>query len=353
VGSPYLPDFKDVATFRIIGVRRSGKSGLGETIAIKYLQNGSSVYDLYAANDNESLAWLDSPYSDRVILVRGAETTLDCNYHTMSIEDLEPKTAPDGRIFIMTKSFFANEELYYAALEKLTECFSKRDSWNRTHVILIREAQEWIAGRMKSGRPRGAKDSAEDFITFNNTLFHCGYAVITDSQRSVGVSKDVRELTTFLFMKTMGQMEIPDNLNWTMKYETPELMRQLPSHLFNMVGERGQFAIGWFLLPPWHIKRGTSIIERLGIRVSFDEKKTAIAMVRRRDEARKYGGRAPAIDEQMHRVIVAEHMGVNGSAEEPKGKSFREISLENRISEDSAKRQWKAHVMGVCSCKST
>ena len=177
-------------------------SALAEAIATRYLQNGASIYDLYAANDNESLAWLESPFADRVVLVHGDETTLifegKRKFNTMPISELDPSTAPYGRIYIVGKRFFANEELYYSALERLTGKFNEKDEWDMTNVIIIREAQEWIAGRMKSGKPRNARDSAEEFTSFHNALFHHGSAVIIDSQRDVGVTKDVRELTSWL-----------------------------------------------------------------------------------------------------------------------------------------------------------
>ncbi len=350
LGAPWLPSFRSMASFRITGIRFSGKSALGEAIATRFLQNGSSVYDLYAANDNESLAWLDSPYSDRVILLHGRETTLKCAYRTMCVDDLDPRYAPDGCIFVMGKSFFANEELYYRALDRLSQLFVNRDEWRIPHVIIVREAQEWIAGRMRSGRPRSAKDSAEEFVTFHNSLFHTGYAVIIDSQRDIGVLKDVRELCTWTMMKAQGAMEIPRKLNYLMRDMVPEAIRHLHKHCFILLGENGQYAACWFLLPPWHIVRGTSIIKRLGIEVSYDEEKTSEQMSQIREAARVSVRRPPAIGDELHRKIVAEHMGLNGTIERPAGKSYRVISLENDISEDSAKRTWMAHKIGVCHC---
>jgi len=346
---PFFTDFKHIGTFRIIGVRYEAKSSLLEAIATRYLQNGSSIFDLYASNDNESCSWLESPYADRVILVHGDECQLDCNFATMPISQLDPVTAPSGRIYIVGKHFFANSELYYQALDRLTERFLEKDDWEIPNVICIREAQEWISARMKSGKPRTAKDSAEEFVSFHNSLYHTGHAVIIDSQRDVGVSKDVRELTSYLCMKALGGMDIPKKYNWIMRYVTPEVLRYLPKNLFALVKEKGGFSIGWFMMPPWHLVRGKSILKRLNIHPIFDQDKVRAEMQKATNAARASIGRGPAIDEAMHAFYMAEHIG-DGDKEKPHGKSYRIISVENGVSEDALKREFAKHKAGVCSC---
>jgi hypothetical protein len=345
-----IPDYRSVATFRIIGVRLSGKSGLAESIATRYLQNGSTIFDVYQSNDNESLAWLESPFADRVVLVRGDETELRCPYKSVPISQLDPRTVPNGRIYIVCKNFFGTEELYYAALERLTSLFKKRDKWDRPHAIIIREAQEWVAGRIKSGRPKGAKDAAEEFVTLHNSLFHCGYAVIIDSQRNVGVSKDIRELTTWFCVKAVGNMEIPRDIEFTMRSIAPEVIRYLPKHLFIIVGEAGLLGVGWFLLPPWHIVRGSSIIDRLGIKVSVDEGKTELEMNRLMEESRTRRWRSASTGDRLHAIIVKEHLGENGTVDKPLGKPLRTIALEFGISRGVVSDQWAAHKIGACGC---
>jgi len=346
-GAREMPDFKSIATWRIIGIRFEGKSALAEAIATRYLQNGASVFDLYAANDNESLAWLEGPYADRVVLVHGDETTLECDFPTMAISDIDPTTAPYGRIYIVGKLFFANEELYYTALERLTSKFNQKDEWTRTNVILIREAQEWITGRMKSGETRNARDSAEEFTRFHNSLYHHGSAVIIDSQRDVGVTKDVRELTSWLCMKAMGNMDIPRKVSWTMRYVQPALLRLMPKHMFGFIGEKGQFSIWWFMLPPWHLSRGKSIIKRLHIVPIFDQEKVKNLMESMRAEEGR-GGRK-TVDTGTHETIVSDHLG-EGTVETPSGKALSTIAEEMDLNYGTVKLQWKKHKMGTCGC---
>jgi len=52
--------FEEASTHWIFGKRFSGKSSLNEGISAHYLQNGSTVFDLFGARDNESLAWLQN-----------------------------------------------------------------------------------------------------------------------------------------------------------------------------------------------------------------------------------------------------------------------------------------------------
>jgi hypothetical protein len=333
-------DFSTPATWRIVGIRYSGKSSLAEAIATRYYQEGGSIYDIFAANDNESLAWLDSPFKEDVALIHGAETTLDCPYKTITIDQLDPSKAPNQKIFILCRAFFGSETLYYHALARLSRNFAKRDAWTKTHVVLIREAQEYITSQLRAGTIKSQKDAENEFIKFHNQLFHYGMAVIVDSQRDVAVNKNIRELTTYLCMKNIGNMEIDRKLWHLLRYIDPErLLRALKPYQFVIWTEGGALGIGYFMLPPWHHRRGQSILKRLGITIHVDEEKLKSMEAQVKPVAGRWNR---VVTDELHKEIVRLH--------EQEGKSFNAIAISLGLNPSTVKHHYNQHRARVCNC---
>jgi hypothetical protein len=262
-----------MGTHKIQGDRYSGKSSLGETISYLYLVTGGAVYDIYSANDNESLAWLDSAWADNVTLLTGSNCTLSFSgkeYKQMRAVSLDPRLAGPQNIFVAGRAFFQTEEDYYRAMWALSNRFKLRTSYDRVDVIFMREAQEVVTGVLKAGVARSEKDAIAAFIRFHNQLFHYGFAVVLDSQRDVEVSKSVRELADWNYFKNMGGMEIPRRFWHTFSKVHPNrVYRALEPWQF-VIYCKGRVGLGRFQMPPWHIERGRDIMTRLGIKPNFE-----------------------------------------------------------------------------------
>jgi hypothetical protein len=260
-------------THRIIGDRFQGKSALGETIAYMYWKTGSSLYDLYAANDQENAAWANSPYADHVTFLVGSNCKLLFDYkqyNYMRAIDLDPRTVGPQNIFVACKRFFQDEEDYYRALWILCDKFKTRTTYDRVDVIFLREAQEVITGVMRAGQASNSKDASEAFIRFHNQLFHFGYAVVLDSQRDVEIAKSVRELGDYNYIKNLGGQEIPRKLWHTFRQIDPDrIYRRMMPWQFVLYAKNTS-GLGVFMLPPWHLERGRDVLLKLGIRPSFE-----------------------------------------------------------------------------------
>ena len=261
---------RNMATHRILGDRFTGKSALLEAILTRQLQNGSTIYDLFGANDNEMLAWLDSPMKDRVVLVYGDGIKLACNFETVSVKQLDPSHVESQKIYITSRVFHrkrADDFYFYTALYGLTRKFRERSSFNRVDVIGIREADEFISSTKVANTSRMKMDADEEFGKFHNQMYHYGYALVLDQHRDVEVVKKVRQLSTFMYFKNMGDIEIPRPW-WPFRYIDPDrLLRRLTPEQFVIKSNRQCLGVGIFKLPPWHIERGTGILERMNIDV--------------------------------------------------------------------------------------
>jgi hypothetical protein len=265
-------------THKIQGDRFTGKSALGEVICYLYFITGGTVYDLYAANDNEALAWLDSPYAANVVLLVGSNCSLQfekTRYKFMRAIDLDPKTAPAQRIYVACRAFFESEEDYYLALWDLSKKFKTRVAYDRVDVIFMREAQE-VVQSVQVATHKNQKDAMTVFKEFHNTLFHFGYAVVLDSQRDVEVAKSIRELSDWNYLKNMGGMEIPRKFWHTFRKVDPDRVYREMDRWHFVIYTKGKLGLGRFLKPDWHAERGVDIMARLGLKPVFSGEPTQI-----------------------------------------------------------------------------
>jgi hypothetical protein len=339
-------NFKETITAHICGSRYQGKSGLAESLATCYKMNGSTIYDLGQSADNEALAWLDSPYRSDVILIHGDETKLlvPQGVSTRPISSIHPETEPNGKIFIMPKAFFKTHELYYRALIDLTDGFQRRDTWDAAkggiHVIMFREFQEYVSSKLTAGRAPNSRAATDDFVKFHNQLYHFGYALIADSQRRVGVAKDVRELVTHTFYKRIGRQELPRELyHWGRRINL-DGFRHISKSQFILDTDGPALAFGYNLLPSWHLKRGSSIIGRLGIAAKFDDA-VAERLTKEIHEKNALVDRRVKIGLREHEELI--QMLLDGS-------SLRDAVFSLGFSEWTGKYQKARHVKGICRC---
>ena len=261
-----------MVTYRILGDQFQGKSALLEAICTKHHLNGSTVYDVFGANDNEMLAWLDSPFKDDVVLIHGNDMKVKGDVETIKMGDLQPRSVPEGKIYVTSRAFYrrrADDFHFYSALYRLTRRFRDRDSFNRTDIVAIREADEFVSSQKAagSGTKKPQVDAETEFAKFHNQMVHYGYALGIDQHRDVDVAKKIRYLSTYLFFKNMGDIELPRPW-WPLRYLDPDLLlRRLAKNQFAVKTSRQCIGVGTFDLPEWHIKRGAGLLAKFGISV--------------------------------------------------------------------------------------
>ena len=349
--------FDTLEGIRVGGVRRSGKSSLGETISEGYIERSrvknpdgspgrftSNVYDLFSASDSEALGWCNSRHRDNVILIRdpSAIVTGPDWLKTMDFHDIHPESPEfrgdvnpkGGHVFVMPHSLFPDEETRFQALTLLTERFRRRESFTTIDVVLIREASEWLSALMVSSKGGGASPmlARRRFITLQNELFHHGLTVIADYQKETDVLKSLRDQSTFTFYTRIGGLDWARNKYWVGKYISVETIRNLPIGWALCVTDRNGVALVRFEMPEWHFqRRGVSLMEALEIKVFFDESSSI-----------KNGFQGRIVDEKVHRRIVI----LKGE-----GLSYEAIGAEVGLPPSTCRyHMMEIHSKGKCNC---
>lgn len=272
-GTPDRRDPRNMVTFRILGDQFSGKSALAEAIATQYLYNGSSVWDVFGANDNEMLAWLkpECPFRDMVKIIygEGLKPLFDWPPSIYLNELVRSEKIPESTIFVTGRLCYrrrADDFNFYTGLHALTRRWRDRAKFDWVDLILIREADEFVKSARMGIQGKTQLDVESEFATFHNQMVHYGYAVALDQHRDVDVAKKVRYLSNYLFFKNMGDIDMPRPW-WPLRYLDPDrLLRRLKPHQFAVKTNHQCVGVGTFDLPKWHIVRGEGIAETLGIR---------------------------------------------------------------------------------------
>ena len=309
-----IDTLRNLATHKISGARFEAKSTLLGLLEYKYVTNDAIGFDMYCAKSNETLAQLECrKLKDRIVLVHDDSVKLKCDYNTIEISRLDPSRATPGQLFVTVGAFYPSEEAKYHALLKFTQSLDSRaeNGWNNVGVMAIREAQEYINSKALTNQTRTQKQAAEDFVNFHNSAYHFGMSVITDNQRDMEVSKNIRELNTFAYYKSLGAMEIPKKIQWigSQYYANFDLddLRKLKKNQFLIITDRNSVGIGSFDLPYWYYHRGEGLVKKYNIIVTDKNDRELDTKIRRENEdalrARSNAGRKKITSSNMRETI--------------------------------------------------
>jgi len=100
---------------------------------------------------------------------------------------------------------------------------------------------------------------------------HVGLALGLDSLRFLSIDIDVRTLTDFLFLKSMGIQGLSSDLRWLYSIFNPFVVASMPPQNFIIVSKSGPVGAGVFSEVPWHKKESEDIVKELGIEVEYGE----------------------------------------------------------------------------------
>jgi len=348
-GPPEQPRFDKSGSFRIYGCREGGKSSTAEAIALKFRERGGNIYDLCAAADNEQLGFLDAPFVEDVVLLKGDECLIEppqgAKYRIMRASDLDPLTVPeDKKVYVLCRKLFYSEELYYQQMLRIVERCALKDSWNHIGCILIRESEQFLSATLRTHQAKTSAEAAAQVGRLNATLMHTGHSIVMDSVRDVEVLKTLREVSTYVVMKRMGNMQIQRQYFWIFRFITPETLRHLFPHQSIVLTESGTLALMYNLLPPFHIVRGSSLAKKHGL----DNPKFDMEAVKRiqREQRQSQSGWQRVVSFEDHQKIV-EYRKQNPPI------TFERIANQLGISESSCRRSMNLHLRNprLCECE--
>jgi hypothetical protein len=326
-------DFTKPSTWWFFGKRFSGKSSGAEMVTAKHVDAGATAFDLFAARDNENLAWCRSPFKD-VYLVCGDNAKLVTDFPWCKSSEFVLREAEKHEIVVTCPGFYLrNEYLQYSTLSKMVDILKWRDEWDKLDCLVVREASRLIASRIYAGKVSNRIEAEYDFIDLHNEAYHTGVTAAIDSLRPVSIATDVREIANYTVMKRLGKMRIPKEFNYLMRYIDPTYMRRMPPGEFILYTDNDDLAIGKFDEIPWHVKRGENILKSLNIQVEEDPNWQKGEL----QEKLKEQGREPAVTKDIHDRMDEMRKG---------GASYRDIQRETGFSLETIFK----HLKGRCSC---
>lgn len=292
-------DYNKASTHFVFGIRFAGKSSLLEAIASNYIINGATIFDLYCADDSESLAWLDSPYK-KILLVCGNSMRIKSKWPYVQVKDLDLEITKKYQIVLTCPEFFGNRNEMYISLMHIVTMLRKRTVFparNSINFLLVREASELISSQMKASRSKiNQAEAQEEILNLVKQAFHANLAIGIDSLRPQTININMRKIANYAYLKTMGRLDIDKEYSWAMERIRPEVFRRMPPSDYILYTDKGNVAQKSFDEPPWHNRRGYDIIGKHNIVIEHIAKGEKIKE-EHKDNRRK-------VDAVIHRKII-------------------------------------------------
>jgi len=261
------PSFKQPSVWFSLGQRGSGKSSLLEHVAELYMQKGAAIFDMFSSRDGENLGWLRSKkvQDKKVLLLRSPNTDVDCSWPVKNVESVTIDDFSQNDLVISSAPLYSSfdEEAYY--IGQLTDKLFNRLHWTRLIVAICREASNLYYSRLKLvGNQLEAK--AQLVYTLRESR-HSGIGLLLDSLRFTSIDIDIRSLTDYLCLKSLGVMGLPKNLEWLYSIYSPAVVRSMPQQNFLIVSRKGALGLGEFPFPRWHKLPREDLLRQLSIKV--------------------------------------------------------------------------------------
>lgn len=338
--------FRKASTFWTFGKRFSGKSSVLEMVAIKYLNEGATIFDIFSARDSESLAWLRSPYKD-VLLVVGNSTRLKTKWNWIKMGDFNLREAESHEVIITTPRFYISPYEMYAAISQLTDVLQWRTTWDHIDVLMVREAFRLLASRIVSGKAKNRLEAETEFVELHNEAYHTGLATLIDSIRPIAILPDVREIANYVFIKRIGRMKLPKDMEYVLRRIKPAYLRRMPIDQAVILTDNNNIGIGKFPKIPWHVERGENLLRNLGIEIVRESDAKAQA-----EETQKDARQNISLSMNPRKKISTLELHQQILALRSEGKDYRTIigKLPVKISAATVSRELGAHYDKTCIC---
>jgi len=249
-----------------IGQKEAGKSALNEAIAY---QHGKTV-DLFGSRDCEGLAWCRSPF-DNVLFITGDSVDVKGSWNTVRVSDLTLNDIKRHDVALSVSAFHVSPSAEFYGLNKIIERLYQRYHWtvNDLWYIMVREASNFLYSRLKVA-PNQTLAKA-DFLYLTREARHMGYAMGIDTIRWTGIDADVRGVSDYFLIKSLGIEGLPWNLRFAYRYLKPKGLARVPPWRFAVISRKGPIGIGSFDLPKWHKRPHENMLDMFGLDPEYGE----------------------------------------------------------------------------------
>jgi len=246
-------------TFLNLGQRGSGKSSLLEAIASEY----PKIIDMFGSHDSEGLAWCRSPFKDSVLFIVGDSVKISSEWPSIKVSELSLKDFQDYDIITSVHAFYGNSEEEFKGLNRILGILYQRTHWNEPWFLMVREAANFIYSRIKL--TKNQFEAKADFIYLLREARHMGYAIGVDTIRWTAIDVEIRDVSDYTFLKSMGRKGLPPDLRFIYRYINPYSMMRMKPNQFVLITDSGAIGIGNSDYPAWHKEEKEDLVNELGI----------------------------------------------------------------------------------------
>ena len=258
-------EFNRPKTFLNLGQRGSGKSSLLETIAANY----GKIIDLFGSRDNEGLAWCRSPLKDSVLFIVGDSVKIRSEWPSKKLTELSFSDFRDYDVITSVHAFYGSSDEEYLGLNKILDMLYRRTHWEYPWFLLVREAANFIYSRIKLTKNQHIAKA--DFVYMLREARHMGYAVGVDTIRWTAIDVEIRDVSDYTFLKSVGRKGLPNDLRFIYRYINPYSMMKTEPSQFVLITDSGAIGIGRFDYPTWHKEEKEDLVRKLGISISYGD----------------------------------------------------------------------------------
>lgn len=248
-----------------IGQKHSGKSSLNEALAANY----PKIIDLFGSRDNEGLAWCRSPLKDSVVFITGDSVKVSCEWPIIRLSELAFGKLKDYDVCLTVHAFYGNLSEEFKGLNKILDVLYSRTHWAEPWALAIREAANFIYSRITLGKNQF--EAKAEFIYLLREGWHMGYAVGVDTIRWTSIDIEIRDVSDYIFIKSIGRKGLPPELRFVYGYIDPFSLMKMPQNQFVIVTDTGSIGVGTFEYPEWHKKKHEDILGKLNIDIEYGE----------------------------------------------------------------------------------
>lgn len=263
-------DFSRPNRFVIAGQPETGKSALGEALAVKYDSNDEGkIIDIFCSRDNEGLSWCrHHSFKNDVLLLHGDSVKISSEWEDKKISELRLKDLEKHKTIISVPAFYSNLREEWHAIDRITRTLWRRTHWTKVWFILVREGTSLLYSRLSLGDNQAQAKAS--FVYAIKEFRHCGCALAIDIIRYYGLDTEVRSIADYIFLKAHGISGLPKDLKWLYRYyDLFQDIMQMPSWAFIMITRKGGVAHGVFQYPYWHKEEKEDILAKLSIEVDY------------------------------------------------------------------------------------
>jgi len=183
-----------------------------------------------------------------------------------------------------------------------------------------------------------------------------GLALAFDSLRFTSITPEVRDIADYTFIKRLGRMKIPKELNYILRYARPRYLRRMPKAEFVLYTDTDDIYSGHNAAVKWHVNRGEAPLDLMGIKPEYNVNASrpatpeGAAVQTTIEEANEVQSKkwkvAVAIHKRIVQLVIVEGLSVRKAADKLEHEEKDPIKL----SISTVHAEVKSHRSGLCLC---